>query len=33
MTQFLLDLLMTAGLLAAFIALGVLINWVVFKDG
>ena len=32
MTQFLLDLLMTSGTLAAFIAIGVLLNWWVFRD-
>lgn len=33
MTQFLLDLLMTAGALASMIILGVIINWLVFRDG
>jgi hypothetical protein len=33
MSQFLLDLLSVSGFLAGAIALGVLINWLVFKDG
>lgn len=33
MNQFLMDLLMTAGFLAGAIALGVVINWWVFRDG
>lgn len=32
MTQFLLDFMMTAGTLAVFIALGVVLNWWVFHD-
>ena len=33
MTQLLLDLLTVAGLLASMIILGVIINWLVFRDG
>lgn len=33
MTQLLLDFLTVAGLLASMIILGVIINWLVFRDG